>query len=111
MTPKAPPHARHVGFPLLLATSLVTAMLPAARAEEERWEELSGGVMGRPALFEGVGGVKIAGYVRKPTGAGPFPIVILLHGGGPTARVVRGETEEARAKAILDEAMRASRQL
>jgi dipeptidyl aminopeptidase/acylaminoacyl peptidase len=86
-------------------------MLPATRAAEEPWEELSGGVMGRLAMFEGVGGVKIAGYVRKPTGAGPFPLVILLHGGGPTARVVSSETGEARARAIVDETVRASRQL
>src|SRR5271163_2651998 len=111
MTPNAPPHVRHVGFPLLLAGSLVTAMLPETRAAEEPWQELPGGVMGRLAMFEGAGGVKIAGYVRKPAGAGPFPLVILVHGGGPTAKVVRADTDEARAKAIVDEAVRASRQL
>jgi dipeptidyl aminopeptidase/acylaminoacyl peptidase len=111
MPPKAQAHVPQVGFPLLLASIVVAATLPATRAAEEPWEELPGGVMGRLAMFEGVGGVKIAGYVRRPAGAGPFPIVILLHGGGPTAKVVRAETEESRAKAIGDEAVRASRQL
>ena len=56
---------------------------------EEPWQELPNGVLGRPAIFEGAGGAKVAGYVRKPAGAGPFPLVIVLHGGGPTARPVR----------------------
>jgi dipeptidyl aminopeptidase/acylaminoacyl peptidase len=95
----------------LLLTSSLVATLPATRAAEEPWEELPGGVMGRLAMFEGVGGVQIAGYVRKPAGPGPFPLVILLHGGAPTAKAVSADTEEARAKAILDEAVRASRQM
>jgi dipeptidyl aminopeptidase/acylaminoacyl peptidase len=37
--------------------------------------------------------------------------VILLHGGGPAAKVVQAESTEARAKAIADEAVRASRQM
>jgi dipeptidyl aminopeptidase/acylaminoacyl peptidase len=103
---------RLVFFPLLLAGSLVTARLPATQAAEEPWEELPGGVMGRLAMFEGVGGVKIAGYVRKPSGDGPFPLVIVLHGGAPTARAVSAElTGETRDKAIIDEAVRASRQM
>jgi dipeptidyl aminopeptidase/acylaminoacyl peptidase len=102
---------RHAGFLLLLASSLAVAVPAAMSAAEEPWEELPGGVMGRLAMFEGVGGVKIAGYVRKPAGAGPFPLVIHLHGGGPTARAVSGETPEARARAMVDEAVRASRQL
>jgi len=31
--------------------------------------------------FEGVGGVKIPAYIRKPAGDGPFPAVVMLHGG------------------------------
>src|SRR5690349_12285125 len=104
MIPNAAPRVRRAGFPLFLASSLVAAMLSGTSAAEEPWEELPGGVMGRLAMFEGVGGVKIAGYVRKPAGPGPFPLVILLHGGGPTARPVNAETEEARARAVVDEA-------
>ncbi len=110
MTPNTRP-VRRGGFCWLLAGTLVAATLPATRAAEEPWEELSGGVMGQPAKFEGAGGVPIAGYVRKPAGAGPFPLVILIHGGGPTAKVVRGESGVAQAKAVLDETARASRQL
>ena len=81
------------------------------QAAEEPWEELPKGVRGRLAGFDGVGGAKIAGYVRKPAGAGPFPIVIVLHGGGPTAKATTGENEEARAKKAADEAVRASKVL
>jgi dipeptidyl aminopeptidase/acylaminoacyl peptidase len=80
---------------------------PAPEAVQEQWEKLPNGVLGRLDGFEGVGGVKIAGYVRKPAGAGPFPIVIVLHGGGPTAKATTGDTEEARAKKAAAEAERA----
>lgn len=73
------------------------------------WEDLPGGIQGRLAVFDGVGGVKIAGYVRKPKGEGPFPLVILLHGGGPTAKPVKGGSAEERATKAADEAVRASR--
>jgi len=101
----------HGWIPFLLATGMVAANSPATRAAEGPWEELSNGVLGQPAMFDGADGVKIAGYVRKPAGAGPFPIVIILHGGGPTAKAVSGKTEEERAKAMADEALRASNQL
>lgn len=74
---------------------------------QEQWEKLPNGILGRLAGFDGAGGVKIAGYVRKPAGAGPFPIVIILHGGGPTARATSAATEEARTKLAADEAVRA----
>ncbi len=80
-------------------------------AAQEQWEELPNGILGRLALFDGVGGVKIAGYVRKPAGVGPFPIVIVLHGGGPTAKATSGDSEEARAKKAADEAARAGKVL
>jgi hypothetical protein len=78
---------------------------------EEPWEELPNGALGRLAGFNGVGGVKIAGYVRKPAGPGPFPMVIILHGGGPTAKATSGETDEERAKNAADEASRAGKVL
>jgi len=37
-------------------------------AGKEQWEELPNGVQGRLAVFDGIGGAKIAGYVRKPAG-------------------------------------------
>ncbi|MDO8544108.1 MAG: alpha/beta hydrolase fold domain-containing protein [Opitutaceae bacterium] len=68
-------------------------------------------MQGRLANFEGDGGVKIAGYVRKPAGDGPFPIVIVLHGGGPTARPVTADTDAARAEKLAAESVRAGRVL
>jgi dipeptidyl aminopeptidase/acylaminoacyl peptidase len=111
MTQKPWSHLRLAGFLLALAGGLTLALQQGSVATEEPWEELPGGVMGRLARFEGAGGVKIAGYVRKPAGTGPFPLVIVLHGGAPTARPVTAETEDARVKAIADEAVRASRQM
>jgi poly(3-hydroxybutyrate) depolymerase len=55
--------------------------------------------------------LKIAGYVRKPAGAGPFPLVIVLHGGGPTAKAVKADTAEERLKKEVEEAVRASKVL
>src|SRR5881394_2404590 len=80
-------------------------------AADESWEKLSDGILGRVADFEGVRGVKIAGYVRRPSGDGPFPMVMILHGGGPAARPVKAETDEARAPLLAAETLRASNQL
>ena len=63
--------------------------------------------MGQLANFEGVGGVKIAGYVRKPAGPGPFPLVIILHGAGPVAKPVAAGANEVRAEKMAAEAARA----
>lgn len=101
----------HVCLALLLTASAIAACSPAARAAEEPWENLADGILGQVAEFEGVGDVKIAGYVRKPAGPGPFPIVIVLHGGGPTARAVSDDNEQVRLKLMADEALRASRVL
>jgi dipeptidyl aminopeptidase/acylaminoacyl peptidase len=76
-----------------------------AVAAAEDWEALPNGGMGRLAMFEGKDGVKIAGYVRKPAGDGPFPMVIVLHGGAPTAKAAAG------GDGAENEAVRASRQL
>jgi dipeptidyl aminopeptidase/acylaminoacyl peptidase len=88
---------------VLLLTSKVFA------GEDAKWENLPGGTQGRLAIFDGAGGVKIAGYVRKPNGKGPFALVILLHGGAPTAKPVTGDTATEKAKKAADEAVRASR--
>jgi dipeptidyl aminopeptidase/acylaminoacyl peptidase len=94
-----------------LAADMVAADGPGTRAAEGEWEKLANGVLGQLASFEGAGGVKVAGYVRKPAGPGPFPIVIVLHGSGPTARRVSAETEQARVEMAAKEAVRASRVL
>ncbi len=47
-------------------------------------ESFPDGSTGEVTEFAGAGGAKIAAYVRKPAGAGPFAMVINLHGGGPS---------------------------
>jgi dipeptidyl aminopeptidase/acylaminoacyl peptidase len=96
---------------LAAAIGLLTAAGRDLPAADEVWDELPQGVLGRVATFDGVGGMTIAGYVRKPAGAGPFPLVILLHGGGPTAKAVAAEGGAGASQAMADEALRASRQL
>lgn len=48
---------------------------------DEAWESLPDGSQGLITEYQGVGGVAIAAYIRKPAGNGPFPVVILGHGG------------------------------
>jgi endo-1,4-beta-xylanase len=50
-------------------------------ALSDNWEELSDGSLGQETEFQGVGGIAIPAYVRKPKGDGPFPVIVLLHGG------------------------------
>ena len=93
----------------VIAVAFVFTGSLAARAADEPWEKLSNSVLGRVANFEGAGGVKVAGYVRKPVGEGPSPIVIVLHGGGPTAKPVSADTEAARIEKTTAEAVRAAK--
>ncbi len=97
--------------PVLLVAGMLVAAGSAARASEEPWENLPNGVLGQVADFEGAGGVRVAGYVRRPAGPGPFPLVIVLHGAGPTARAVRSDDPQVLLKMRADEALRASRVL
>ncbi len=96
---------------VLLVAGVLAAAGSATRASDEPWENLPNGVLGQVADFEGAGGVRIAGYIRRPAGPGPFPLVIVLHGGGPTARAVRSDDEQALLKTRAAEALRASRVL
>ncbi len=91
-----------IWIPFLLAAQMIAAGGGVIRAADEQWEKLPNGVLGQVAGFEGVGGVRIAGYMRKPAGPGPFSIVIVLHGGRSTARPVRADSEEARARLMAD---------
>jgi dipeptidyl aminopeptidase/acylaminoacyl peptidase len=107
-------YKRFIGFQqpcawisLVLAAGISAATGAPPPVAEPTWEKLTNGVLGQPAEFEGAGGVKIAGYVRKPAGAGPFPLVILLHGAGPKAKNVSAELmpqEIARASEALGRA-------
>jgi dipeptidyl aminopeptidase/acylaminoacyl peptidase len=50
-------------------------------ASADSWEHLPDGSLGRPDEFKGKDGTAIPAYVRKPAGDGPFPIIVLGHGG------------------------------
>jgi endo-1,4-beta-xylanase len=65
-------------FAVLLLISSSTASSAAAADE---WESFADGSTGQVTEFRGVGGVVIPAYIRKPAGNGPFPVVVLLHGG------------------------------
>lgn len=92
---------------LIGATMQVRGQAPLGT--DNPWEKLPDGTLGRLENFDGVSGVKIAGYVRKPAGEGPFPIVIILHGSGPIARKVQADMEEAKREKMAVEAARAGK--
>src|ERR1041384_7184712 len=79
------------------------AKAPASKAAEVAtpvvgiWEELPDGSLGREREFHGVGGRAIPAYVRKPKGDGPFPVIVLLHGGkyGKGATVGLGRSAQS----------------
>jgi dipeptidyl aminopeptidase/acylaminoacyl peptidase len=99
---------------LLLFVSLLailSAVNSAGLLADDDWESLPNGVLGQRAEFDGADGVRIAGYVRKPSGAGPFPLVIFVHGGAPTAKPVQATNEEELTKLRAAEATRASNQM
>lgn len=53
----------------------------AASPSAEGWERFEDGSIGRETEFLGVGGVPIPAYLRKPDGPGPFPVIVMAHGG------------------------------
>ena len=96
------------GYPFCWPSVCLRRAVGATQAGDEQWKRLSDGILGRVADFEGAGGVKIAGYGRRPERAGPLPLVIVLHGGGPTARPVKAGNDQNRARLMAAEAVRAS---
>lgn len=65
---------------LCLLAGLATAA-PTRPATGQGWETFPDGSTGRVTVFSGDGGTTIPAYFRKPRGPGPFPVVIMLHGG------------------------------
>jgi endo-1,4-beta-xylanase len=55
--------------------------LVAVHSVGVEWEKLPDGSAGTKTSFHGVGDIVIPAYIRKPPGRGPFPVVVLLHGG------------------------------
>jgi dipeptidyl aminopeptidase/acylaminoacyl peptidase len=65
--------------PFIVLTVVVLAKLtPAAHGDWERFED---GSLGQATEFRGADGLIIPAYIRKPKGEGPFPVVVMLHGG------------------------------
>jgi hypothetical protein len=58
-----------------------TTQRPQPTASVENWDHLPDGSLGRPDEFRGKDGTAIPAYIRKPAEAGPFPVVVLAHGG------------------------------
>src|SRR5579871_1954495 len=71
-------------YAALYAGLLLLSLGNATPAAEGAWEPFPDGSTGQVTQFHGVGGLTIPAYVRKPKGAGLFPVIVLLHGGGPS---------------------------
>ena len=65
----------------LLALFLIAGGAGAAPLPEDAWENFPDGSTGQPGEFHGVDNFAIPAYIRKPAGPGPFPVIVLLHGG------------------------------
>ena len=88
------------GGTLLEAAEVQTKAHPPKRAANDaQWvrpkegseeESLPDGSTGRVSEYRGCEGSFIAAYVRRPKGAGPFPIVVVLHGGGVSPNAAYG---------------------
>jgi dipeptidyl aminopeptidase/acylaminoacyl peptidase len=79
---------------------LIAVLALAGLVQAAEWEQFPDGSRGQVTEFKGVDGISIPAYVRKPSGDGPFPVVVLMHGGkyGKPAtvgmgRVVKSPTE------------------
>src|SRR5437868_3618936 len=66
---------------LVVAFILSSATFLFAQEQKDDWEQLSDGSFGQATEFRGVDEVAIPAYIRKPPGAGPFAVVVMLHGG------------------------------
>jgi dipeptidyl aminopeptidase/acylaminoacyl peptidase len=73
-----------------LAAVLVAGSAAVALAADNEWESFPDGSMGQSTEFAGLGDVKIPAYVRKPGGPGPFPVVLMIHGGGRSEAATYG---------------------
>jgi len=69
----------------------------AAPGPAEEWERFPDGSVGRETEFQGVGVIAIPAYIRKPDGPGPFPAIVLAHGGryGKAPTVAMGRSMQS----------------
>lgn len=80
------------GFAVTAGLCLTKAFAPGAQSgggsgirpvEGSKLETFPDGSTGQISEFRGADGTTmIPAYVRKPKGTGPFPVVVILHGGG-----------------------------
>jgi endo-1,4-beta-xylanase len=70
-----------MGVRRLLAVIVLINLVPVVPVRAAEWEQLPDGSTGQETEFHGVGGIAIPAFIRKPSGTGPFPVVILMHGG------------------------------
>jgi dipeptidyl aminopeptidase/acylaminoacyl peptidase len=63
------------------------AVRPLAGTEDESFPD---GSTGRISEFRGCDGTYLPAYSRKPKGVGPFPAVVMLHGGGASKNSTYG---------------------
>jgi endo-1,4-beta-xylanase len=65
----------------LLAVWLLALSANGFATADDAWEQFADGSLGRVTEFRGAGGLPIPAYIRKPKGEGPFPVIVMLHGG------------------------------
>jgi dipeptidyl aminopeptidase/acylaminoacyl peptidase len=59
-------------------------------SQYETWEQFADGSVGQITEFHGANDTPIAAYIRKPKGEGPFPVVVMIHGGGDSKQGTYG---------------------
>jgi endo-1,4-beta-xylanase len=65
----------------LFALLSLLALANVVSGADDDWEHFADGSLGHPTEFRGAGGLAIPAYLRRPKGDGPFPVVVMLHGG------------------------------
>lgn len=90
---------------LAFFSSSLTRQQGAAPVAAAGWERLPDGSLGRETTFRGVGSVAIPAYLRRPAGAGPFPVIVLAHGGryGKAATVALGRSMQSPTADVIKE--------
>jgi dipeptidyl aminopeptidase/acylaminoacyl peptidase len=97
------------GMAAALALVLVHATMradaprtPGVRAlDGSKDEPFPDGSVGRVSEIRGCEGTFLPAYVRKPKGDGPFPVVVMLHGGGSSKGSTYGFRKQTPAPAFV----------